>query len=141
MRGIPLIRLAIVLALFLLAFVPLWQLTAAKPARAAATASAQPPAANETEPAQIEITPSRPASQFAIRYLGNVIWKGSGGKSAAALDLPRGAFDLQVEASWAPVDGAENALRVRISRDDLPLADASFWAADSIDEVMTVPAN
>jgi len=140
MRGSPLFRLAIVLGLFLLALVPLWRLTAA--GEASPPANALPP---PVEPAsvstQIEITCSRPATRLALEYLGKPVWSGSGRAAAATLTLPAAAFDLQVEAAWDSADPGENAVRIRVLRDDLPLADASFWGRDSVNDAFRVPAN
>lgn len=139
MRGIPLIRLAIVIALFLLALIPLGKLTAEKvlPALAAPVASE----IAKTVPTQIDVTGSPAATQFTILHLGKIVWQGTGDNASTTLALPEKPFDLQVQASWANNETRENALRVRVSRDDLPLADATFWGQTQIDDVLTIPAN
>jgi hypothetical protein len=40
-------------------------------------------------------------------------------------------------AEWSGTQSA--ALRVRVSDDDGPLAEASYWGANSIQDVFTVP--
>lgn len=138
MRGNPLLRLALVLVLFLIALVPMWKLTAA---RDPAPAIDPAPSAPATVPTQVEITSMPSTEKFSVRHLDQIIWKGSGSKSTQTLSLPRNGFDLQIHATWPIRDDSEKALRVRVTRDDLPLADTTFWGVDQIDEVLSVPAN
>lgn len=138
MRGIPLIRLAIVAILFLLVLPPLWKLTAAKPA--AATVEPSPAAAPANRPTEIEIMASQPLDHFTVLHLGHAIWEGSGAQAATTLPLPAGMFDLQVQAGWPDAPG-EKAMRIRLLRDEMPLAESTFWGNREVDEVLTIPAN
>lgn len=139
MRGIPLIRLAIVIGIFLIALIPLWKLTAQKelPKPAAPVASE----IAKIIPTQIDVTGAPSANHFSILHLGKTVWQGTGDKVSTTLALPEKSFDLRVQATWANNETRENALRVRVSRDDIPLADATFWGQTQVDDVLTIPAN
>ena len=138
MRGNPFIRLFIVIALFAVAAFPLWQLTAGKTFEPVQATAVVPEA---TQPTRLEVTCSQPANEFIVRHLGKVVWQGKGLRAATELPLPSDSFDLQVEAAWNPVGEAENAFRLQVIRDEMPLLDSTLWARDRIEDTITVPIN
>jgi hypothetical protein len=86
----------------------------------------------------IETAPA--AQAIGASYLGHELipLTHTGGTLSGTIRIPAGsAADLVVTAKWAGTETA--ALRVIASDENGPLAEASFWGREKIQEVLTVP--
>ena len=139
MRGTPWIRFLLMATALALAGIPIWQLTRND------EPSVPPPApAAQSQPPErelklaIETAPS--AQAIGASYLGRELipLTHTGGTFSGTIRLPAGsAADLVVTAKWTGIETA--ALRVRASDENGPLAEASFWGREKIQEVLSVP--
>jgi len=138
MRGTPWIRFLLMAAALALAGVPIWLLTRPdEPSVPAAPVVHSQPAERELTLA-IDTAPA--AQSIGASYLGRELIPPThtGGSFSGPISLPAGsAADLVVTARWTGTQAA--ALRVRASNEGGPLAEASFWGADEVQEVFTIP--
>ena len=87
---------------------------------------------------EIETAPS--AQVIGVSYLGQQLIPAiqSGGSFSGIIRLPAGTgADLVVTATWAGTNAS--AMRVRALDETGLLAEASFWGAQKVQEVFTVP--
>jgi hypothetical protein len=138
MRGTPWIRFSLMAAVLAVFAIPIWVLT-----RADAPSPAPAPAP-ESRSAQREVTleieTAPPAQEIGASYLGReLISPGQArGSFYGTIRLPASsAADLLVTARWNAPGTA--ALRVRASDEGGPLTEASFWGAEEVRDVFTVP--
>ena len=138
MRGTPWIRFSLMAAVLAVFAIPIWVLT-----RADAPPLAQTPApeSRSTERQVILEIETAPAAQsIGASYLGReLISPGhSGGSFRGTIQLPsNSAADLLVTARWNGT--ATAAVRVRASDERGLLTEASFWGAEEMRDVFTVP--
>ncbi|HEY5811820.1 MAG TPA: hypothetical protein VIT23_04100 [Terrimicrobiaceae bacterium] len=120
-----------------LAGIPIWMLI--RPEEAAVVPPVSSPAAPERE-LTLEIQTAPAAQSLHASYLERKLIPANheGGNYTGVIRLPTSAADLIVTASWEGTHVA--ALRVRTSNNDGPIAEASFWGTDEIEEVITIPA-
>ncbi|HEY5778756.1 MAG TPA: hypothetical protein VIT00_08460 [Terrimicrobiaceae bacterium] len=88
----------------------------------------------------LEIDTAPAAQSISASYLGRELIPEDheGGTYNGKIHLPgSSAADLVVTAKWAGTQTV--ALRVRAANDDGSLAEASFWGADSVQDVFTIP--
>jgi hypothetical protein len=137
MRGVPWIRFSIMATVLALFAIPIWLLTADPPPPA-------PVPATQPRPAQREVTleiETAPAAQaIGASYLGRDLIppEHTGGSFSGMVQLPAdSAADLLVTARWNATTTA--ALRVRASDESGILTEASFWGAEEVQDVFTVP--
>jgi hypothetical protein len=137
MRGTPWIRFALTACVLALAGIPIWLLTQPEaPAETAVT----PAAASRTEQdftLQIESAPA--AESIEVSYLGRELVSATptGGSYSGTIRLPTAGADLVVIARWSGTRTA--ALRVKVSNQDGPVAEASYWGIDRIEDVLAIP--
>lgn len=138
MRGTPWIRFLLMATALALAGIPIWLLTRTD------EPSVPPAPAAQSQPAERELTlaiETAPAAQaIGASYLGHELipLTHTGGTLSGTIRIPAGsAADLVVTAKWTGTETA--ALRVIASDENGPLAEASFWGREKIQEVLTVP--
>ncbi len=145
MRGSPLLRALLTLAMLLLAAWPVWRITHAGAANPVKT-PAPPTSVPVSAPArlQLEFLPAPPL-EFTVTYLGKPIWRG-GGKSSddsPPLDIrmPAEGVDLQFSARW-PAEITSAALRARLTAPDGATIERQAWTREnsSLDQVLTFQA-
>jgi len=138
MRGTPWIRFALMAIALSLAAVPIWLLTRpGEPASPVVSATLPLPVERELT---LEIDTAPAAQSISASYLGRELIPEDheGGTYNGKIHLPgSSAADLVVTAKWTGTQTV--ALRVRAANDDGPLAEASFWGADSVQDVFTIP--
>lgn len=135
MRGSPLLRASLVIAVLMLAFIPLWKLTHAT--QAAMPASNPLP---ESESVQMEITLSGPASGFQVLHLGKIIWEEKSPKETALKNLelhfPKEGVDLEVRVT-ALDPGSNVAVRLSVKPDGREAMEKTAWGRGAVEEVLT----
>jgi hypothetical protein len=138
MRGAPWIRFLLMATALALTAIPIALLT-----RTDEAASTPPTPVRRAQPAERELTlkiETAPAAQtIGASYLGRelVPLADESGSFSGTVRLPVSAADLVVTARWSGTETA--AMRVRASDESGPLAEASFWGAKEIQDVLTVP--
>jgi hypothetical protein len=139
MRGTPWLRFALMAIALALAGVPILFLTRSEEAPSPAV-PVRSPASVERE-LTLEIHTAPAAQSIGASYLDRELIPNAheGGSYSGTIRLPaKSAADLVVTARWRGTQAA--ALRVRTSNEDGPVAEASFWGTDKIEEVLTIPA-
>jgi hypothetical protein len=139
MRGSPLVRAILIIAILLLALIPLWRLTH-KPESAPFVEAA--PAAKAS--VRVELTFAHAPSDFQILHLGKIIWEGtSPGETAQknlAMEFPKEGIDLEVKATW-PAATPLTAVRVSVTRGNDAAIEKTAWGKGALDEVLTFREN
>ena len=137
MRGTPWIRFSLMAAVLAVFAIPIWVLTRAD----APSLAPIPPESRSTQrEVTLEIETAPVARAIGATYLGReLISPGhSGGSFSGMIQLPsNSAADLIVRARWSGT--ATAALRVRASDESGLLTEASFWGAEEVRDVFTVP--
>ncbi len=139
MRGAPWIRFLLMAVALALMGIPVLLLT-----RTDESPSTPPPPVRRVQPVERELTlriETAPAAQeVGATYLGRelVPLADEAGSFSGTIHLPLSAADLVVTARWNGTETA--AMRVQASDENGPLAEASFWGAKEIQDVLTVPA-
>ncbi|MGC1481908.1 MAG: hypothetical protein WA771_15520 [Chthoniobacterales bacterium] len=137
MTGSPLLRLALVVIALIALAIPLAQV-ASSPATTSSeeSAGASPtPAVKRSVSLQLDVT--APPQDFGITLVGQPI--ASDPTQPVTLTIPPAGADLVVSAKWP--DAGPHAVRVRASEDGNPIAEQTFWAAESLEDVLTLPAS
>ena len=140
MRGTPWIRFAVTACILALVGIPIWLLTQTEaPAETAVTPAAVSQQTEQDFTLQIESAPA--AESIGVSYLGRelVSVTPTGGSYSATVRLPTAGADLVVMAKWSGTLAA--ALRVKVSNQDGPVAEASYWGTDRIEDVLAIPAS
>jgi hypothetical protein len=139
MRGSPLVRATLIIAILLLALIPLWKLT--HKAQAAAFADAAPAAKASV---RVELTFAHAPSDFQILNLGKVIWEekspGETTQKNLAMEFPKEGIDLEVKATW-PAATPLTAVRVCVTPGNDSAIEKSAWGKGTLDEVLTFREN
>lgn len=141
MRGVPIVRLLFVVALFSMAAWPVIYLTSerkAPPEKAPDTA----PIPEETQRTSVHLlfTSARPLKQLSVTVLGESVgqWKNPGTECEVTLEIvlpPEGA-DVAIEAEWD--EPQNNALRIRAEVDYQILLDRTLWGRQSLSDSITL---
>lgn len=138
MRGTPWIRFTLMAIALALAGIPIVLVTQTDDPSITSVPSAQ------SQPAERELTlaiETAPAAQaIGASYLGRQLipLDHKGGSFSGTIRLPAGsAADLVVTAEWNGTTQA--AVRARASDENGPLAEVSFWGAEKIEDVLTIP--
>jgi hypothetical protein len=121
-----------------LAAVPVWLLTQSEAPSASAVPAATPPPLERELTLEIESAPT--AQAIGVTYLGRELipQTPAGGRYFGSIRLPAtSTVDLVVTARWTGTSTA--ALRVRVANDDGPVAEASYWGTDHVEDVFTIP--
>ena len=138
MRGRPWIRFLLMAAILAVFAIPIWVLTRASVPSLAPTPAPESRSTQREVTLEIETAPA--ARAIGATYLGReLISPGhSGGSFSGMIQLPsNSAADLIVRARWSGT--ATAALRVRASDESGLLTEASFWGAEEVRDVFTVP--
>ena len=138
MRGTPWIRFALMACALALVAVPIWLLTRSEGSSEPAAPPPAPPAVERDLTLEIESAPA--AQSIVISYLGRELIPSTppDGTYSGTIRLPAASpADLVVTARWASTPMA--ALRVRVSDLDGPVAEASYWGTDRVEDVLTIP--
>jgi hypothetical protein len=138
MRGTPWIRFSIMAAVLAVVAIPLWMLTSDDDSTAPAPPEVRLPSGEREVTLEIETAPS--AQAIGVSYLGQQLIPAiqSGGSFSGIIRLPAGTgADLVVTATWAGTNAS--AMRVRALDETGLLAEASFWGAQKVQDVFTVP--
>ncbi len=137
MRGTPWLRFALMtIALALTAF-PIWLLKRSEPPPARLNLAPTTEAERELT---LEIVSAPAARSIRASYLGQELVPENhvGGSYSGTLRLPSSSpADLVVKATWNGTERA--ALHVQVSNEDGPIAEASYWGSDRIQDVLTIP--
>ena len=118
--------------------IPLWMLTGDGDSTAPAPPEVRLPSGEREVTLEIETAPS--AQAIGVSYLGQQLVPAiqSGGSFSGIIRLPAGTgADLVVTATWAGTNAS--AMRVRALDETGLLAEASFWGAQKVQDVFTVP--
>jgi hypothetical protein len=138
MRGMPWIRFALMACGLALVAIPIWLLTRSEGSSEPAAPPTAPPAVERDVTLEIESAPA--AQSIGISHLGRELIPSTspGGTYSGKIRLPATSpADLIVTARWAGTPMA--ALRVRVSDLDGPIAEASYWGTDRVEDVLTIP--
>jgi hypothetical protein len=150
MKGNPLLRTALVLAVLLLVLIPVLRITrhasshdAAPPATAAASPAAgvDRPAATLGVTLLVHCAPD--ATNCSVSQSGRILLTAKDriapGEYRSATEIAKGT-DLVIRAEWG--DGDPHALRaeVLVHGYQAPL-EKSFWAAESLEDAFPIPAS
>ena len=142
MRGSPILRTAVVLALLLLAALPLWHLTHSRDAVAVA-AQSEPQLSTQTLQLQLKFTHA--PRNFQLLHLGKAVWAVPASiKGAVAfqtdlkIPFPREGVDLELKVQW-PENTPETAVRLELKTPDGTLTGKTVWGYGTIDEILTFP--
>ena len=138
MRGTPWIRFALMAGALALMAIPIWlAIQAEQPSGSTIRETAAPPRERDVK---LEIESAPAAQSIGVTFLGQELIPGNQatGSYSGTILLPTGSpADLVVMAEWSGTQSA--ALRVRVSDDNGPLAEASYWGTDRVQDVFTVP--
>jgi hypothetical protein len=137
MRGTPWLRFALMAIALALTAVPVWLLLRSN---TASPAELNPTPRKDAErQLTLEIVSVPIAKSIRVSYLGKeLVSADQGGSYSGTLHLPSSSpADLVVIATWQGTQRA--ALRVQVSNEDGPVAEASYWGTDRVDDVFTIP--
>jgi hypothetical protein len=139
MRGTPWLRFALMVIALALTAVPVWLLMRSD----APPAQLNPAPAKEAErQVTLEIVSAPAADSIRVSYLGQeLVSEIQGGRYSGTLRLPSSSpADLVVMATWQGTT-QRAALHVQVSNEDGPIAEASYWGTDRVDDVFTIPGS
>jgi hypothetical protein len=90
----------------------------------------------------LEIVSAPAADSIRVSYLGQeLVSQIQGGRYSGTLHLPSSSpADLVVMATWQGTT-QRAALHVQVSNEDGPIAEASYWGTDRVDDVFTIPGS
>jgi hypothetical protein len=135
MRGSPLVRAILIIAILLLALIPLWKLT--HKAEAAPFVDAAPTAKGAVH---VELAFAHAPSDFQILNLGKVIWKekspGEAAEKNLTMEFPKEGIDLEIKATW-PTATPLTAVRVSVTPGNDAAIEKTAWGKGTLDEVLT----
>ena len=134
MRGSPLIRAACIVAILLLATIPLWKLT--HKAESAPFVDAAPATKASV---QIALAFAHEPSEFQILHLGKIIWEekspGAMMQKNLAMEFPKEGIDLEIKAAW-PAATPLTAVRVSVTPGSGAAIEKTAWGNGALDEVL-----
>ena len=137
MRGTPWLRFALMVIALAMTAVPIWLLM---------RSDAPPALLNPVPPREaerqvtLEIVSAPRADSLHVSYLGQeLVSEEQEGSYSGTLRLPSSSpADLVVMARWQGTT-QRAALHVQVSNEDGPIAEASYWGTDRVDDVFTIP--
>lgn len=136
MRGSPLVRAILIIAVLLLAIFPLWKLTHKAETVSVAADSAPAPKAS----VHLELTFAHPPSEFQLLHLGKVIWEAKQPAESVqkdfAMEFPKEGIDLEIKAAW-PASAPLTAVRVSVTPGNDNAIEKTAWGKGDLDEVLT----
>ena len=137
MRGSPVVRTIVIVAVLLLMAVPVWKLTHRAEASISVIISQATPSNRPS--VNISLTFAHPASGFKLMHLGKEIWEGKNPERVVqkdfTMDFPVEGIDLELKAQWS--DGTPlTAVRVSVVHGDSHI-ERTVWGTGTLDEVLT----
>lgn len=134
MTGSPLLRLAFVLIALIALAIPLARMTA-RPEASSASVDSSTPARPTTRSVTIAVTTTSTPASLTLTAPGRTV--ATDPEAPFTTDLPTNPTDIIIRASWP--EAVPHAVRVVASIDDIPLVDHTFWATDTLADVLTLP--
>lgn len=137
MRGTPWIRFALTVCVLAMAGISIWLLIRSEAPSEITVPAAAPPRVDQDLTLEIESAPA--AVSIGVSYLGRELVSATptGGSYSGTIRLPTAGADLVVMARWSGTRTA--ALRVKVSNQDGPVAEASYWGTDRVEDVLAIP--
>lgn len=135
MRGSPLLRAIAVIAVLLLAAIPIWKMT--HQAKASMDLVALSPSSNES-PVHIALAFAHAPEEFQVLYLGKEIWDGKPGEPLEkdfSMEFPKEGIDLEVKAEWLPGTPL-TAVRMTLTH-NYGTSEQTVWGKGNVDAVLT----
>jgi len=142
MHGSPLLRTLTVIALLLLAGIPLWRMT-----HEAAAESVIPPATGAAperrSQVHLEVGFAQKPLRFAISYLGKTIWESDmvtdlTEQKDITMPYPKEGVDLEYQVTWPP-GTQQTAARLSVAPNDAEPVEKTLWGAGQVDDVLSFP--
>ena len=135
-------RFFVVLALLLLAALPLWQLTGSSVVPVPVVQSATGAGVSEAT-MQLHLKFAHAPQMFQLLYLGKPVWspavKGAATfQTELAIPFPKEGVDLELKVQW-PEGTPETAVRLDLKTPDGTSLHKTIWGRGEIDEVLTFP--
>jgi hypothetical protein len=138
MKGHPLLRLLVILALFAFALLPLWRLTRVQ----AGAVQIQPKEQATGTNVRLQLTFAHGPKTFRVEHLGRTLWEGAGGgltqEKTVTLRLPKEGVDLVLKVEW-PEKTPESAVRLAWTVGDAEKKAVTLWGKEKLGEVVTLP--
>lgn len=135
MRGSPLLRATLIIAILLLALFPLWKLT-----HKAGAVSAPDAAPASKASVHVELTFAHAPLEFQLLHLGKVIWEakppGEPTQKDFEMEFPKEGIDLEIKATW-PDAAPITAVRVSVTPGNGDPIEKTAWSKGSMEEVLT----
>lgn len=139
MRGSPILRAVLVLAVLLLLLVPLNHLTKPVTVAAPRAEASLPPATATT--VHLELTSTRPF-KFELLHLGRVVWSGESTanqmRKDVSMEFPKEGVDLELKGSW-PGEESMAAIKLSVAPGEVQPVEKTTWGTKEFDEVLTFP--
>ena len=139
MRGSPLARALIVLALFLCLAPALWRLTNAEDAPSAVAPKA---VQGQEQEIPMELAFTAAPTRAQISHLGKVVWEKAAPETTEAFTLqlawPKEGGELQFALDW-PEDAPLSAMRVRLTDPERGEIERTLWGRGSKSGVLGFP--
>jgi hypothetical protein len=136
MRGTPWLRFALMAVALALTAVPVYLFLRSETTPPAPLSPA--PGTEAERQLTLEIISAPTANSVSVSYLGKeLVSADQRGSYSGTVRLPSSPADLVVIATWLGTQRA--ALHVEVSNEDGPIAEASYWGIDRVDDVFTVP--
>jgi hypothetical protein len=137
MRGTPWIRFALTACVLALAGISIWLLIRSEAPSDITGPAAAPPRVDQDLTLEIDSAPA--AESIGVSYLGRELVSATptGGSYSGTIRLPTAGADLVVMARWSGTRTA--ALRVKVSNQHGPVAEASYWGTDRVEDVLAIP--
>lgn len=137
MRGTPWIRFALTACVLALVGISIWLLIRSEAPSDITVPAAAPLRVDQDLTLEIDSAPA--AESIGVSYLGRELVSATptGGSYAGTIRLPTAGADLVVMARWSGTRTA--ALRVKVSNQDGPVAEASYWGTDRVEDVLAIP--
>ena len=135
MRGSPLLRAIVVIAVLLLAAIPIWKMTH----QAAASMDLTPASPAGESPVGIELSFAHAPLGFQVLHLGKVVWEAKQPGETAQKDFdmqfPKEGIDLEVKAEWLPGTPL-TAVRMKVTH-GYGSTEQTVWGKEKVDKVLT----
>ena len=142
MRGSPIFRTCVVLALLLLAALPLRHLTRARSSDTPAVASAAVESPT-SKTVLVHLKFAHAPRSVQLLHLGKPVWNSpaNGGvlfNTELAIPFPREGVDLELVVQW-PEGTPETAVQFNLETPDGSSMGKTIWGRGRLDEVITFP--
>jgi hypothetical protein len=137
MRGSPLLRAIVMVAVLLGLLVPLHSFTRTK----SAPVAMPPAAATKLSRVHLQIVSTAVPFTFAVSHLGKVVWQGDSPTSPVGKDVnipfPKEGIDLAMDVKWPA--GGTAAVKLSVTRDDEDPVAKTIWGDGAASDVLTFP--